>query len=146
MALGSHAGPIGDAILPSACGLPRDSGACKALVCPCPAALASHHARPVFSGARVIRGAAAPPGLGGASGSVRLLNLATPVMSGPRFVSRLSSGLGTRVGIYSEELGRALDAMTCDELETEMMSAARGPEDADDSGEGDVSSVECDSS
>ena len=50
------------------------------------------------------------------------------------------------VGVYTEELGRALHALTRDEWGAEPVSAAGGPEDADDGGEGDVSSVECDSS
>ena len=40
------------------------------------------------------------------------------------------------VGVYTEELGRALHALTHDEWETEPVSAAGGPEDADDGGEG----------
>ena len=50
------------------------------------------------------------------------------------------------VGIYTEELGRALRAVTRDESETEPVSAAREQGDADEREGGDVSSVECDSS
>ena len=50
------------------------------------------------------------------------------------------------VGIYTKGLGRALHALTRDKWETELVSAAGEPGDADEGEEGDVSSVECDSS
>ena len=50
------------------------------------------------------------------------------------------------VGFYTKKLGRTLHALTRDEWETELVSAAGGPEEADNRGEGGVSSVECDSS
>ena len=46
------------------------------------------------------------------------------------------------VGMYTEELGRALHALTRYEWGTEPMSAAGEPADADEDEEGDVSSVD----
>ena len=61
----------------------------------------------LFSAMPVWFGVLKPPSVGGgASESAGLLNPATGVMSGPRFVL---------VGIYIEELGRALRALTCGE-------------------------------
>ena len=93
-------GPIDDRIRPGACGLSPGFGACGPLVCPCPTAPVSRHARPVFSDARVIwvLPPPPPPRLGGASGSVGLLSLATGMTSGPRFVSRQSPGSGSGWG------------------------------------------------
>ena len=50
------------------------------------------------------------------------------------------------MGVYTEELGHALHALTHDEWGTEPGSAAGGPGGSDDGGESDVSSVECASS
>ena len=114
-------------------------------------ALAPQCSRPTtpgrFSATPVWFGVPPPPPLGW--GGVWVCTLAEPSDWDDKWTTVcVAPELRVRywVGVYTEELGCALHALTRDEWGAEPGSAAGGPGASDDGGESDVSSVECDSS
>ena len=105
-------GAIGDRIRPRACGLSPASelaGPCSALAPPC-------NIRPVFNDACVVRGAAPPPPPKGCGG-VSVSTLAEPGDWDEEWTTVCVApkpGVRYWVGVYIEELRRALHAVTRD--------------------------------